>query len=126
MTVAGLKARFMEIAAELGDSSPTAVETVESTRGAALTTMNPGSQLPDTAGTQPWAAPLKAWYGQSTYTVTAQGHFKFGGPVPPGETSPTGTALTLILDTHSGAITMLGLDNKPAADLSSLGAVKGL
>jgi hypothetical protein len=122
-----LKSRVLAIASLQGDAEPSDIQAVSTNRGDALQATNDGAALPNTSGSQVWAGPLKTWYGQQAYVVTAHGHFTGDVPTPAGSTGPTGTVLTLVLDAHSGAVSMLGIDKTgPSTSLGNLGAVKGL
>ena len=60
---------------------------------------------------------------ESSYLVQLQGHFTaLDASVPSGAKLPTGTFLTFIVDTSSGAVTEWGVSNRQA-DLAALGSV---
>ena len=56
-----------------------------------------------------------------SYLIAIQGHFiAFGAtPIPPGAKPPTGTVITLVVDTRTGRVTDSGLSNRypPLAEL---------
>jgi hypothetical protein len=127
LSKAQLTGVVQKIAAEQGDADPTDIQAVATERGAGLSATNPGAKLPDTSGSQAWETALKTWYGQKAYLVTLHGEFTGNVSTPAGDTTPTGSVLTLILDAYTGKITMMGLNKtQPSLDMSSLGPVEEL
>lgn len=115
-----VRKRALAIAKEAGSAQPTDIESIELTRGAAIQAANPGLALPPLGGTEPWEATLRAWYAEPVDLVTAYGNFTATGPMPAGSAPISGTVLTSIIDAHTGAVTMTGINNKAPVSIAAL------
>jgi hypothetical protein len=115
-TVTGkLDAVALQTATASGDATPTSVQAVATSEGAAVTVATPGDSTPASSS-------------ETVYLVVLKGNFTLGNvPVPPGASAPTGHYLTFTVATGSLAILDLGLSNSaPPAALKSIGAVTTL
>lgn len=100
-------------AARLGEPAPSNILAVETTRAAAVPTISGGETVND-----PQAAP-----GRDVFAITAVGQFHADFAArPPGAAAPTGNALELVVDAHTGEITDWGL-NAVAPSLASAGTI---
>lgn len=109
-------------ASQADDSNPSSQVAVKGERAAAQAAVMRGSNLPESA---PGA--LKSWYGSNVYVESLHGNFTLStAPVPDGESVPTGHALTLIIDAHTGQVSSIALtENGPSREsLEHVGSVR--
>lgn len=97
-------------AARMGDATPTSIAYVQTTRGAANSAAGGGAVDSN----------------QTVYLVTIAGQFiDTTAHTPPGQLSPTGTIVTLVVDANSFDILDLGITNSTPA-MAHLGEVHTL
>lgn len=107
LTESQIDAMAVGFSASLGDPSPTSIEYAEGPRNQAVS-LSSEDTVPDTS---------------DSLLIVVQGDFMDDNvPEPPGDSDPTGSVLTLVVDAQSGELTDFGIqDDVP--DLSSLGPV---
>ncbi|MGP0001638.1 MAG: hypothetical protein ACLPKW_28410 [Acetobacteraceae bacterium] len=92
-------------ATQAGEPNPSSQIAVKADRDSAEATVMRGSRLPDTT-----PETIKSWDHASVYVETMRGHFTLpDASVPQGEPTPTGNALTLIIDAHTGQVSSIAL-----------------
>jgi hypothetical protein len=94
-----------------GDSSPTSMQAVATTRYEALAVVDPGETVTDP--------------DVDSYAIVVRGNFTALAKMPPGATPPTGDVLWLIVSASDNSILDWGVGNY-VPDLSSLGTVVNL
>ncbi len=96
-----------QFAAGMGDLEPSSIEHVASTRERAVYALS-DDEVPGSEG---------------VYVIVMRGHFiADNAPRPPGAPAPSGSTLTLVLNSSTGDLTDFGIGNQ-LPDLTSLGAV---
>lgn len=103
-----LKDGALQVAANLGESRPSAIRFVKTTRKAAAKFLDSSRVDSDDA----------------SYVVIMHGSFTHDKAfMPPGAKAPTGNTLALVVRASDGAVTDLVLNNQSYRDMSLLGAV---
>jgi hypothetical protein len=94
-----------------GEMAPTEIQATSGTLAQAAHATDPDDPVPtitDPRTGRPWAeSPVEV--------VTMRGHFTSGGPHPAGTPEPTGTVLTVTIDSASGRIVSQAIGNAPVA-----------
>jgi hypothetical protein len=126
-----VRADALRLATAQGDGTPTSIEAVKTNDRASIMTMDNNAVLPEPNATNDstaWGGPLAAGLASEVYLVTMHGMFTDNFSVPPGDTAPTGTVLTIGLDAHTGALDSMVLSdgNVSSASLKDLGKVEDL
>jgi hypothetical protein len=113
-------------AGQAAEPAPSSQQSVlaSSRRDAILAVNTSQTQLP--ANPSP---AMDQWLNAPAYVEVLHGHFTLGGaPHPPGADAPTGSALSLVIDAHTGQVSAITLrDRGPdTAALSHLGTVRSV
>lgn len=110
-----------QAAAVASEPSPSDMRAVNTTLRSALT-VNPRETLPPAPN-----ASTEAFEKSEVVVVTMRGQFTLHtASVPAGQSAPTGSVLTLILDAHTGKIEGTELANTEAQGISALGTSRPL
>jgi hypothetical protein len=111
LSPASLAAIASGMAAATGESTPAAIQSVETTRADAVYAASQGDTISSS---------------EEVFLISMEGHFTASSvPRPPGAPAPTGTVLTAVVDASTGQVTDWGLSAN-APDLTALGAVTAL
>lgn len=107
-STADVKKTALAVAGQYGETSPTGLEMVATTRKAAQRAVGAGDKMAS---------------DQKTYLVQMKGSFV--GRAPKGAKLPRGSAMTVTVDAETGAVTDLSIGGG-RQDLAKLGTVKAL
>lgn len=122
LTMEGVKAVAMEVAAIAGDASPTRIEAAQAPRASALAAVSRVSSVDDEPD-------LNEWLSGPTYAIVMRGHFTLGTnsflEAAHTGSEATGEALSLVIDADTGVISAFDLSAESNAQpsLATLGTV---